>query len=90
MREISTTKRKFGYQPALPALCPRVGKVDDEYELDEDKGEAPEEPEVHPVPEVHQSMIKLGSVVNVFGKFFDTFLERSEMYLSDELDDFFE
>ena len=38
----------MGYEPALPALCPGVGKVDDQYQLDEDEGEAPEEPKVHP------------------------------------------
>ena len=34
--------------PALPALGPGVGKVDDENQLDEDEGEAAEQPEVHP------------------------------------------
>ena len=46
-----------GHQPVLalgllvlahPDLCPGVGKVDDEDELDEDEEEGADEPEVHP------------------------------------------
>ena len=38
----------FRYGPALPALGPRVGKVHDQDQLDEDEGEPAEQPEVHP------------------------------------------